>query len=235
MNQNKSENIIQIFSLLIYKAKIGLTDKERDILIREVHEQESKSKNISYKKKISAWTGDTQGFEFLYSNKKFQKLFNLISTNIRKYTEIIGLNNDKVNFYYQRAWATISRNSENIAPHEHQQSHISFAYYLKKNKNDGTLNFYNKAAQNEIAPGLFKSFYHSTKDFFKTNYYNTNSVSFAPEVDEIYIFPSKSMHSTSQNKTNEERMSISADVSIIAKDSENTEFLQTPIKKWMKF
>ena len=68
MNENNSENIIQIFSLLIYKAKIGLTEDERNILIKEIYAQESKSKNLTYKKKISAWTGDTQGFEFLYSN-----------------------------------------------------------------------------------------------------------------------------------------------------------------------
>ena len=45
--------------------------------------------NLSYKDKTSAWTGDTQGFEFLYLNKRFAKLFGLISLNIRKYTEQI--------------------------------------------------------------------------------------------------------------------------------------------------
>jgi len=235
MKQESSENIMKIFPLVIYKAKIGLTENERNILIKEVYAQESKSKNIAYKKKVSAWTGDTQGFEFLYSNKKFEKLFNLISINTKKYTETIGLNSDKVNFYFQRAWATISRNNENISPHEHQQSHISFAYYLKKNKGDGSLVFHNKAAHNEITPGLFKSYYHSTKDLFKVNYDNANSISFHPEVDEIYIFPSKSLHSTSQNKTSGERISISADISIIAKNSKNLEYLQTPIEKWTKF
>ena len=43
------------------------------------------------------------------------------------------------------------------------------------------------------------------------------------DIDEIYIFPSKSIHSTSPNKTNEERISISADISIITKESENIE------------
>ena len=89
MNESVSENIIQIFPLLIYKAKIGLTEDERNILIKEIYDQESKSKNAGYKKKISAWTGDTQGFEFLYSNIKFKKLFNLISLNVKKYTEVM--------------------------------------------------------------------------------------------------------------------------------------------------
>ena len=235
MNLDESEKVKQIFSLLIYKAKIGLTEKERNILIKEVYDQNSKSKNPSFKKKESAWTGDTQGFEFLYSNKKFEKLFDLISLKVKKYTEIIGLNNDKLDCYYQRAWATITKNKERIALHKHQQSHITFAYYLKKNKNDGTLNFWNEAAQNDLIPGLFKNVHLIKKNIFKTNIHNANFINFWPEVDEIYIFPSKSWHSTSQNETTEERISISADISLVAKDSGNMEFTLTPINKWTKF
>ena len=237
MYENKSENIIQLFPLSIYKAKIGLTENERKILIEEVQNQKLKSKNPSYKIKTGTWTGDTQGFEFLYLNKKFEKLFNLISLNIKKYTECLGINNDKIDFYYQRAWATIAKGNENISPHQHKQSHISFAYYLKKNTNDGSLNFHNEALHNEIAPGLFYSSSKKSpsKNFFKPNFFNTRIVNIHPKVDEIYIFPSKSIHSTSPNKTNEERISISADISIITKESENIENLITPIDKWMKF
>ena len=237
MYENKSENIIQLFPLSLYKAKIGLTENERKILIEEVQNQKLKSKNPSYKIKTGTWTGDTQGFEFLYLNKKFEKLFNIISLNIKKYTECLGVNNDKIDFYYQRAWATIAKGNENISPHQHKQSHISFAYYLKKKTNDGSLNFHNEALHNEIAPGLFYSSSEKSpsKDFFKANFLNAKIVNIHPKVDEIYIFPSKSMHSTSPNKANEERISISADISIITKKSENIEFLITPIDKWMKF
>ena len=116
MDENKSENIIQLFPLSVYKAKIGLTENERSILITEVQAQKLKSKNPSYKTKTGTWTGDTQGFEFLYLNKKFEKLFNLISLSIKKYTECLGINNEKIDFYYQRAWATVTRNGEKIAP-----------------------------------------------------------------------------------------------------------------------
>ena len=237
MYENKSENIIQLFPLSVYKAKIGLTESERKILIEEVQSQKLKSKNPSYKIKTGTWTGDTQGFEFLYLNKKFEKLFNQISLNVKKYTECLGINNKKIDFYYQRAWATIAKDNENISPHQHKQSHISFAYYLKKNVNDGSLNFHNEALHNEIAPGLFYSSSEKSpsKDFFKANFFNARIVNINPKVDEIYIFPSKSIHSTSPNKSNEERISISADISIIAKESENIENLITPVDKWMKF
>jgi hypothetical protein len=74
MYESKSENIIQLFPLSLYKSKIGLTENERSILIKEVQSKKLKSKNPSYKTKTGTWTGDTQGFGFLYLNKKFENL-----------------------------------------------------------------------------------------------------------------------------------------------------------------
>ena len=51
----------------------------------------------------------------------------------------------------------------------------------------------------------------------------------------LSIFPSKTTHSTSENKTAFERISISADVSIVTKHSKNLEHLLTPIDNWIKF
>ena len=147
----------------------------------------------------------------------------------------LGINNEKIDFYYQRAWATISKNNENIKPHKHNQSHISFAYYLKKNKSDGNINFHNDSLQHEIAPAIFKGENEKQQSIFKNNLDNARIITVSPEVDELYVFPSKTAHSTSSNKTNDERMSISADISIVAKSSENIEHLLTPINKWKKF
>ena len=71
--------------------------------------------------------------------------------------------------------------------------------------------------------------------FFKTNLLNAQIATFSPEIDEILIFPSKTMHSTSFNKTSEGRISIAADVTLVAKDSTNSEGLLPPIDQWDKF
>ena len=44
------------------------------------------------------------------------------------------IDNKLIDIYIQRSWATISEGEERIKKHRHFQSHISFAYYLKKNK-----------------------------------------------------------------------------------------------------
>ena len=68
------------------------------------------------------------------------------------------------------------------------------------------------------------------------NTYNASSVTIDTAVDDIVIFPSKTLHSVFPAiTTTEDRISISADVSAIAKNSENVETLLTPIDKWVKF
>lgn len=234
MDKNINQKLIHLFPLTIYKSHLGLTDSERKELIEDVYLQEKQSKNVKYKNNYNSWTGDTQGFEFLFLNKKFNRLFSLISKEIKAYTEVIGIHSEKIDFYYQRAWATISRKGENISMHSHNQSHITFAYYLKKKKDDGKLVFHNEKAQNEISSGMFNSNLYK-ENLFKPNYANAARCNFPPELDEIVIFPSKTQHSTITNETSDDRMSISGDISIISKNSENLETLLTPINKWKKF
>lgn len=233
MQQKKSNNIYNLFPLTLYKSELGLSEEERKILIQEIYSHEKQSKNINYKNKDSSWTGDTQGFEFLFLNEKFKKLFELISAKIKEYTKVIGINAEYLDFYYQRAWATISRNQEGIKPHQHRQSHITFAYYLKKDMNAGKITFHNDHPRNEIAPGMFGSL--TLKKIVNPNNYNASSVTVDTKVDDIVIFPSKTLHSVFPATTTEDRISIAADVSIITKDSENVEALLTPLNKWMKF
>ena len=61
--------------------------------------------------------------------------------NVKKYIDSLNINSEELNIYIQRSWATISRGLENIPLHKHYQSHISFAYYLKKNENDSKISF----------------------------------------------------------------------------------------------
>ena len=133
-------NIFNFFPLTIYKSKIGLDEEERQILISEIYNLEKNSdKNKSINK---AWTGDTQGHEFLHENEKFKNLFGIIEIHIKRYLEKLNIDSKLLDIYYSRAWATISRNVENISPHKHIQSHLSFAYYLNLKKNRLKISFF---------------------------------------------------------------------------------------------
>ena len=228
---------LNLFPLTIYKSKLGLDETVRKNLIEEVYNQEKESKNNEKKmySERSSWTGDVYGHEYLYKEKKFEALYDLIEKHIIKYITKIGYNDEKIDLYFQRSWATISRKNEYISYHNHSQSHLSFAYYLKKDKDQGAINFHDNYKQNEMVPGTFDSISTRAANFVKLNGMNAAQIKIEPNEDDIIIFPSKTFHSTSPSESNNERISISADVSLISKTSNKIEKFITPISEWQKF
>ena len=233
MSEFKTYNL---FPLTIYKSKIELDILEKESLENEIFLIEKNTKNQDYKTHNKAWTGDTQGFANLHHNKKFENLFNQIKVHIQNYLEKLHIDTKQTNIYYQRAWATISRGLENISPHIHAQSHVSFAYYLKKSSSESKILFLDQNKNNEIIPGLFSSKSINKKNIIKErDEHNTSAITFDVEEDDIVIFPSKTLHSTQANIKNDLRISLSADITILAKDSENLEHLIPAFKDWKKF
>ena len=101
----------------------------------------------------------------MHENKEFNKLFLEIEKNIKEYLENFSIDHTQINLYFQRSWATISRKKENIANHRHAQSHLSFAYYLKKNQDDSKISFFDHSRHNEFIPGFLDSLSVSKKKF----------------------------------------------------------------------
>ena len=229
-------DIFNFFPLTIYKSKVGLDETEKKILINEIYNLEKNSQSINLKSNNKSWTGDTQGHEFLHENDKFKKLFDIIELHVKKYLDKLNIDSKLLSIYYSRAWATISRKAENISPHKHMQSNLSFAYYLNLKKTDAKLIFFDESRHNEFLPGLFTSKSINKKNMItKRDLSNTSSILFEANEDEIVIFPSKTLHGTQSNINNEDRISISADIMIHAKDSSGLEHLVPPIEKWKKF
>ena len=228
--------IINLFPLSLYKSKIELNSEYKNELQDLIVKMKSKSQNLDYKSENKSWTGDTQGFENLHLNKKFEILYSKISSEIKKYINFLNIDNDQIDLFYQRSWATISDKIENISPHIHAQSHISFAYYLKKDSNDSNIVFFDQNRNNEIIPGLFNSKSINLKKVLKKrNDFNTSVVKIDVQENDIIIFPSKTLHATEQKNSNDSRISISADISIISKDAANLEHLTPSINNWKKF
>ena len=228
-------NLINLFPLTIIKDKIAITEKERNLMIEEVRKMKINSKNLSYQSKTNAWTGDTQGYEFIHKNEKFKKLFDEIMKRIWGYLSYIEIDNKLVDLYIQRSWATISERNERIKKHRHFQSHISFAYYLKKNAQDSNFVVFDESYKNEVMPGIFRSETALQKGIVKKmNQFNVTQAIVNVEENDIVIFPSKTIHSTQPSQNNDERISISADVVCVAKDSNLLEMGMPPLSEWTK-
>ena len=225
--------VFDLFPLSVLKDKILLSANEKKQIINRIFESEKETENIN-KRKNDAWLGDTRGHEYLLKHPKMKKLASLIAEKVKAYTEMLSLDNDKLCFFYQRSWATITRTRERIQPHSHDQSNISFAYYPLKPEHSGDIRFIVQP-QNEIAIGLFHQEKLKLGLLKEVNKRNTPNIDLHIEEDDIVIFPSKIKHSTIPNKTENPRISISGDISIMLKDSFGHERLMPHYNNWQQF
>ena len=223
------------FPLSILQDHIKLADDEKLSLINDIRIMKNNSNNSSYQKSDASWTGDTQGYEYIFNNPKFNNLFFNIKKKIEIYLDFLKVDKDQIETYIQRSWATISVGSEVISTHQHLQSHLSFAYYLKKNIKDSNFIIHDDNKKNEFIPGLFGSKTLVQKKLLKEiSFATATRIALDVKEDDIVIFPSKTLHSTDQIKTNSERISISGDIIFLAKNTDNIEHLMPNFKNWKK-
>ena len=88
----------------------------------------------------NAWTGDTHGHEYLYKNEKFKLFYEEVEKHVIKYMNHFDLDVNKLKFYFQRSWATLSNSQEHIAAHDHFTIKSIICLLLKKTS--GRLAFY---------------------------------------------------------------------------------------------
>ena len=228
--------LYNLFPLSLYHSKINITDEEKKKIVDTILKNKSESDSKRYKENTFAWTGDQEGHGNIHEVKVFENLFKEIKLKVYEYLNQLSIDYSKFDIYFQRSWATISNNNEFIGRHNHAQSHISFAYYLKKDDDDAGIIFWNTNKPNEIIPELFDSPSIRINDIIKERGPNNSShAKIATKEDDILIFPSKTFHSTETKKNNNNRISISADISLYAKDGKFLEHLTPPLSSWKKF
>ena len=214
----------------VFKNIISMNNSEKSIMIEQILNIKNSNKNDN-----SAWTSDVNGEQFLLRNKFFRKLYKEIGTKVKEYASTLNINIGMIDFYMQRSWATVCDKDEYLNPHKHWQSNISFAYYVKKPINSGNIVFSFNENPNEIADKLFS--YDKLQKGLLIDINNLNQSVFEIDAleDEIVIFPSKTAHSTLKNLSNEDRISISGDISIMLKNSSQFEHLLPNPNFWQKF
>jgi len=226
-------NTFNLFPLTVLKETISIEEEEREKLVSAIKKMKETNDEKNYGS--YAWTGDTNGHEFLFSNNLFKNLSNQISKFIIEYLKTLEINTDLLDIYYQRSWATFTENEQRINFHTHSQSNVSFAYYLLKPEGSGGIIFKSNELQNEVAKNIFTSSKLEKSLINKPNAYNSDRSMFDLEQDSIIIFPSKTPHATAPNKSGHPRISISGDVSIMLKESKGYEHLMPNFSNWTKF
>ena len=66
--------VLNLFPSSIIQDKILINQEVKEGMIKEIETMVSKSKNKDDIGKHDSWTGDTQGFEYIFKNEKFSFL-----------------------------------------------------------------------------------------------------------------------------------------------------------------
>lgn len=226
---------LDVFPLTVFKDSIVLPPDEKANIINHVMQTSQDSVALMPKVQGRAWTGDTKGHEYLFQHPLFANLSQKIGLAIRDYVKTLGVDADQIEFYYQRSWATVTRRGETIAAHTHTQSNISFAYYPLKPENSGDLQFSMIEVPNEFSRQAFTGANVTLGLINQMQMRNAKSVAVDVKEDEIVIFPSKTTHATLPNKTDNPRISISGDVSLMLRESAGHEHMMPSFRNWQEF
>lgn len=224
---------VHLFPLSVYREELSISEAYRQQLVTRVLEMEQQAQQRA--KVGSAWLGDVKGFEFLFQEPLFRELYQKIAQAVVRYVDGLGMDSARIDFYYQRSWATVSRRGEQINQHAHEQSNLSVAYYLQKPPASGGLQFMMEHHPNEFSRGLFSPPKFDLGLIRQPGLLTWNTVALEPEQGEIVIFPSKTQHATLPSESDDPRISISADITTMLRDSYGHETMMPHFSQWRSF
>ena len=127
-----------------------------------------------------------------------------ISPSIEKVMTDMNWEKEKQSIKISNMWAIINTGGSTNSRHQHGNSTISAAYYVRAPQNCGDIVFYD--------PRPAPVFYYPTA--IASNLLNAQVNSITPKEGALILFPSYVDHSVNENLSNEERIVISFNVTI---------------------
>jgi uncharacterized protein (TIGR02466 family) len=144
---------------------------------------------------INGWQSKIVSFD---KYEEISKVLKIIDFNSDIFFKDLGVK-ENYKFRIDDYWININSKGSYNLPHTHAQSLFSCIVYIKTPKNSGDLLFF----QNQILQLGMSAF---TKH---NNAYNFESVRYSVAEKRVIVFPSYVLHSVEENKSNEDRISIS--------------------------
>ncbi len=133
-----------------------------------------------------------------------KKFINLISSNIEKVMIDMNWERGNQNVKINNMWAIINTGGSTNSKHQHGNSTISGAYYVRAPKDCGDIVFYD--------PRPAPVFYYPKA--VTSNVLNAQVNGVTPKEGGLILFPSYVDHSVNENLSNEERIVISFNITV---------------------
>ena len=163
------------------------------------NEQSNDQKGIN-KSNVKGWHSK----DFELNDDKPQKFIKFISSSIEQVMTDMKWEKNKQSVKINNMWAIINTGGSANLRHQHGNSTISGAYYVRAPKDSGDIVFYD--------PRPAPIYSHPNVEI--PNLLNAQVNSITPKEGALVLFPSYLDHSVNENVSNEERIVISFNIKI---------------------
>lgn len=222
-------NVVNVFPLSVYVSDVTEHASLKEGLLSKVKALPPYQPETPY-----AWTGDVKGHGFIHLEEDFKPWLDAMLPHINRYLELLRLRTEFLDIYFQRSWPAVARRHQEIAAHNHENSHISLVYYLSKPEHAGGLRLMMTSSPNEIVPNLFSAATAVRPFFFERTVFNSNHVDLDLNEGQVVIFPSKTLHQTIQSEADDDRISLVADIVVMLKADSECEKFMPAFSLWKK-
>ena len=94
-------------------------------------------------------TGEYIGKSYLHNDKNFDTFFQSLKIHIKEYLTRLGFAEEKFSYHVLKSWYVINTNSRGQKYHIHDNSDLSFVYYVDVPENCARIKFLNQNYTNK--------------------------------------------------------------------------------------
>jgi uncharacterized protein (TIGR02466 family) len=223
------------FPLAIYYEDLADSAEYNPALVARI-QQRMRNAGTPRTGATASWTGDVHNVDRLHLDPAFDWLTEQVGQCALRYLKALGHDLAIMDVHIQRSWPVVAGRGQRVARHAHHTAHLSAVYYVStpKDGDAGQIRFMNDHMQNELSGGLGSDM---TKGYAQHNAFNYGSALYQPIPGRLLLFPAKQTHSVEPNETDEVRVSVSYDLVITSRGTDEEghhEFLMPPPAVWRR-
>jgi len=164
----------------------------------------------------------------LHLKPEFNSIFESIGRSVRRYLELMEVNHQIFYVNITKSWIGYAdSHTPPLTLHLHNDSDISFCYYISCDSTSDKFCLHNYNNMNEISGQLFEvNKKHNT--IKKFNKYNCDRYTISAQEGTILIFPSQLQHSTLKKENLEDRYCLIGDIKLCLKPEHNIHHQSCP-------
>ena len=191
------------FSTPVWASKAENYKETNEEIYNYIKKLQTEDNDGIIKSNVKGWHSK----DFDLKNSVVIKFINLISPNINQVIKDMQWDINSQTVKITSMWSIINTGGASNARHHHGNSDISAAYYVRAPEKSGEIVFYD--------PRPAPVFSHPSST--KPNSLNAMVNSINPAEGGLVLFPSYLDHSVNENLSNEERIVISFNLSLLRK------------------